>query len=198
MYRLRLYNKFIGMLERKLNMAKKFNVNNGEVRKQAFYKQKWFKVIAVIFVLGIIRDMFLSDEHSKTESRVENVKSESGTKTKPSIAEVEEKKKSFQLIAGELGEFGKKLTMNEGTDMPEDLIVYYLPVGTYEVENIGSFPAQVMVYEGFKRNDETGYDDYTNMGDVKRIEVGKKDTIEVPSGWFVEIHEPVKLELTKR
>ncbi len=95
---------------------------------------------------------------------------------------------SIELIDGELGDYGKEIIMSEGTDLEEHLIVYYVPAGKYTVKNLGSNPTQVSVYEGFAKNNETGYDEYTNAGDIVVLAVDGEDEIEVPDGWFIEIH----------
>lgn len=112
------------------------------------------------------------------------------------VEEVETENISIDLIAGEQSEYGELITMNEGTDIEESFYVYYVPNGTYEVTNNGEHMTQVNVYEGFVKNDETGYDEYTTIGDIILLDVGATDTIEVPDGWFIEIHEPTYISLT--
>lgn len=109
-----------------------------------------------------------------------------------------EEAESIELIAGELGEYGKEITMSEGTDLEENLIVYYVPAGTYTVENVGDYMTQVTICEGITSNSETGYDEYTSVGDVKMIDKGATADIEVPDGWFIEIHEPTHIKLTSK
>lgn len=104
---------------------------------------------------------------------------------------------SIELTAGEKGAYGQELTMGEGTDMEEKLIVYYLPEGTYLVENLGSYRTQVSVYEGVQKGDN-GYDEYTNTGDILMLDVGETGELTVPEGWFIEIHEPTHISLTPK
>lgn len=101
----------------------------------------------------------------------------------------------IELVAGTTGKYGKEIVMSAGTDLEEHLVVYYLPAGNYTVKNLGEKRAQVSVYEGFARNDETGYDDYTNVGDIVVLGVGGSGEINIPEGWFVEIHEPTHISL---
>ena len=153
-----------------------------------------------MFIVGSIRNLFTDSKNQKdvvvpaTEEATTVVSTIETTKEVESII----KQTTIQLIAGEMGEYGKQIVMNEGTDMPEELIVYYLPAGTYEVKNIGKHPAQITVYEGFARDEATGYDSYTAVGDAKLIDKDAKDTITVPENWFVEIHEPAKFSLVKQ
>ena len=88
--------------------------------------------------------------------------------------------------------------MSEGTDFEEHLVVYYVPAGKYTVKNLGDYRTQVNVYEGFAKNSETGYDEYTNTGDIIVLEVNGEGEIEVPDGWYIEIHEPTHISLTTK
>ena len=105
---------------------------------------------------------------------------------------------SFELVAGKAGKYGKEIIMSKGTDMEEKLTVYYVPAGKYIVKNIGEYRTQVSVYEGFEKNAETGYDEYTDMGNIIVLDVNGEDEIEVPEGWFIEIHEPTHILLTAK
>ncbi len=108
--------------------------------------------------------------------------------TSTEAPEMTESKTVIEITDGEKGEYGKEITMSAGTDMEEKLIVYYVPAGKYTVENLGEYRTQVSVYEGFEKNSETGYDEYTNTGDIVVLDVNAEDEIEVPDGWFIEIH----------
>lgn len=99
-----------------------------------------------------------------------------------------ENKTVIDITDGEKGEYGKEITMSAGTDMEEKLVVYYVPAGKYTVKNLGEYRTQVSVYEGFAKNNETGYDEYTDTGDIVVLDVNGEDEIEVPDGWFIEIH----------
>lgn len=142
------------------------------------------------------------ESDAKVEDTAEVVENTEETKegeesTEATTEEVEDVE-AIELIAGELGEYGKEITMSEGTDLEENLIVYYVPAGTYTVENVGDYMTQVTVYEGITSNSETGYDEYTSVGDVKMIDKGATADIEVPDGWFIEIHEPTHIKLTAK
>ena len=159
--------------------------NNGA--KKAIYKRWWFWVIIVLLVVGI----FGSTGGNNDEEGVAPANQETATET-------EATREVITLIAGELGDYGKEIVMNEGTDMPEELIVYYVPAGDYTVKNVGEYMTQVSVYAGFARDESTGYDDYTEVGDTPTIDVGQTADITVPDGWFIEIHEPCVIELEKK
>jgi len=156
-------------------------------------------VLAALIVLGAIGSLFGGGDEKKDENAEDSTKTEETTSSETTEEEeVEETKEVITLTAGEVGEYGKEITMNEGTDMPEDLIVYYLPAGDYTVTNVSQYPTQVSVYGGFERDETTGYDNYTEVGDTPRLEVNESVDINVPEGWFIEIHEPTIIELVKK
>ena len=164
-------------------MAKKEKVETQEKVKKPIYKKWRFWVIIVILVLGVFGMGGNSNEEATTDTTAE---------------QTEEAKETITLTAGEIGDYGKEIVMNEGTDMPENLIVYYVPAGDYTVKNVGKNMTQVSVYEGFARDESTGYDDYTNVGDTPTIDVDQTADINVPDGWFIEIHEPAVIELVAK
>ena len=45
----------------------------------------------------------------------------------------EESKVTYEVIGGELGEYGKEVILNKNTDMPTTKILYKIPTGTYVV-----------------------------------------------------------------
>ncbi len=124
--------------------------------------------------------------------------SEEPATTEEVVTTEESTSEVIELEAGTLGDYGKEITMNEGTDMEESLIVYYVPAGDYTVTNVGEFMTQVSVYGGFERDESTGYDDYTEVGDTPSIDVDQSADINVPDGWFIEIHEPTHITLEKK
>lgn len=152
------------------------------------------KLISILFASCIALSVTACGDSTDTDTpNTQQTESQQDSEGKDSQADT---RTVIELVAGEQGQYGKLITMSEGTDMEESFYVYYVPAGTYEVTNEGKYMTQVNVYEGFARNDETGYDEYTATGDIKLIDSGKTDTIEVPDGWFIEIQEPAHISLT--
>lgn len=168
-------------------MAKREKAENAEKVKKPIYKKWWFWVIIVLLVFGAFGGGGKSNKDATTDTTAEQTQEETS-----------ENADVITLTAGEVGEYGKEIVMNEDTDMAENLVVYYLPAGDYTVKNVSDYPTQVSVYEGFARDESTGYDDYTNVGDTPRIEVNETADITIPEGWFIEIHEPTVIELVKK
>lgn len=160
------------------------------------------KLIAILFATCMMFSVTACGGNDDAQTNANTQQTETQQETESEITEIltEETEESetvtFELTAGEQGEYGKMITMSAGTDMEESFYAYYVPAGTYEVTNIGKFMTQVNVYEGFSKNEETGYDEYTNTGDIKLIDVEKTATITVPDGWFIEIQEPAHVSLT--
>jgi hypothetical protein len=117
-----------------------------------------------------------------------NSTDKTNTITEPTTVQSTIEKTSIEIIDGEKGKYGKEIIMSAGTDMEEQFVVYYVPAGSYTVKNLGEERSQVSVYEGFKKNEETGYDEYTNTGDIVVLDANCEGEIDVPDGWFIEIH----------
>ncbi len=147
--------------------------------KKPITKRWWFWLLIVLVVLSLL---FGGGSDSDTED----------TQDATTSSDV------IELIAGELGSYGKTITMSEGTDMEEELIVYYVPKGTYTVKNVGDKSVQVSIYEGIAKDESSGYDDYTNVGDVALIDAGDSAEMHVPDGWFIEIQAPAHIELSAK
>lgn len=167
----------------------------GEHTKKPIYKKWWFWVIIAVIALGGSSSLGGEDNSKPTDNPEATEQTEEAAEE---TNEAEASKDAIILEAGVLGEYGKEIVMNEGTDSPENLIVYYLPDGDYTVKNVGEYPTQVNVYEGFKRDESTGYDDYTDGSSTPMIDVEGTADITIPDGWFIEIHEPTVIELVKK
>lgn len=163
------------------------------LRKKEMNKILKYGIIAVAWILYLI--LFINAGGSESTTNTNNTTSaQNDTSVVSSIQE----ENTIELVAGVAGEYGKEIVMSEGTDCEEHLVVYYVPAGKYTVKNLGEYMTQVNVYEGFAKNEETGYDEYTNTGDIIRLDINGEGEIEVPEGWFIEIHEPTHISLTAK
>lgn len=165
--------------------------------KEKKEKKKGNRKRTLLIILGVIIVLGFFGSSSKNEAKEDSTgaKAADAQQTEDSQQEDSTDNSIIELIAGEQGQYGKLITMSEGTDMEESFYVYYIPGGTYEVTNDGEYMTQISVYESFSKNKETGYDEYTNTGDILALDVGKTDTIEIPDGWFIEIQEPTHISL---
>lgn len=147
----------------------------------------WIVYLAIGFIGGGNNADNTTMDPTAETSVISSTENEQTT-TEITTAQITETKNTIEIIDGQKGEYGKEITMSAGTDGEEKLIVYYVPAGKYIVKNLGNYKTQVSVYEGFEKNSETGYDEYTNTGNIVVLDVNGKDEIEVPDGWFIEIH----------
>lgn len=161
-------------------------------KKKGSRKKTLLIVLGVIIVLGLFGSTSDDEETKETPTATEEHDTQQVKEQETANDNI-----TIELIAGEQGEYGQLITMSEGTDMEESFYVYYVPGGSYEVTNEGNYMAQVSVYEGFSQNEETGYDEYTNSGDILTLDTGKTDIIEILDGWFIEIQEPTHISLVK-
>ncbi len=161
-------------------------------------------IICTLWFIGILGNT--NDDTNTTPSDTNNVTQEESVQTEntQNMENKEENKESvkekevIKLVAGEPGEYGKAVTLDEGTEFEEHLILYYVPSGDYEVKNIGDRLAQVNAYEGYVYNEEEGFTEALDGANIIMLKPNETGTINVPEGWFIEIHEPTEIELTKK
>lgn len=103
---------------------------------------------------------------------------------------------SFELVAGEAGDYGKPYTVNSNTEFEENYIVYVVPAGTYTVTNTGEYMGQFNVYSEKLAVNDAGWQEPAEVFYMKLLDVGASDTVTIGEGQIIEIHEPDKFTLT--
>ena len=139
-----------------------------------------------------------SGNGDKTQNKVRDTSSETVGTQEPEPATTADEAtvaSAITLVAGQEDEYSQSRTLNAGTEFEETQLVYYVPAGTYEVQNTGDYRTQVSVYQGVTTND-AGWEEPANTGDVIVLEPGEKGTITVPEGYYVDILEPTQITLT--
>ena len=135
-----------------------------------------------------------TQEQIKTEKQTEKLTETDSSVTQPTI--------SFVLSWDEIGEYGEKMTLNEGTDLEMTFIAFHVPVGKYKVTNKSSSgAAQVTVYSGVEFDGQ--WDQFVAENCASPIvifadEEGKN--IEVKDGQFIklsDLSENIQFELMK-
>lgn len=101
---------------------------------------------------------------------------------------------SFELKAGEPGEYGKEYIYNEGTEFEDKNYVYFVPYGTYKITNIGDYMTQVNVYSDEKRITEEGWEEPAGT-ECKLIDVGETIEMTVYKDYHIDINEPTYISL---
>lgn len=102
---------------------------------------------------------------------------------------------SFELIAGEPGEYGELLTLNKDTELEETYYIYRIPAGSYKVTNSGESMDQFSVYGDTIYETDEGWEELSDVVYVKALDVGESDTFTIDDNQIVEIHEPGKFVL---
>lgn len=102
---------------------------------------------------------------------------------------------TFELVAGEAGEYGELFTINAGTEFEETYYIYHIPAGTYTVTNTGEYMTQLNVYSDEMTVNDAGWEEPAD-GFCKLVDVGASVTVTIPEGYFIEIHEPTRFTFT--
>ena len=110
---------------------------------------------------------------------------------------VKEERLSFELIAGEPGEYGELFTINKDTEFEETYYIYHVPVGTYTVTNSGEYMSQFNVYSDEIHVTEEGWEEPAEVFYVKLLKVDESDSVTIEEGQYIEIHEPANFTLEK-
>lgn len=103
---------------------------------------------------------------------------------------------SFELIAGEPGEYGELFTINKDTEFEETYYIYRVPAGSYTVTNSGEYPEQFNVYSE-KVYVVDGWEELSDVFYVKLLAAGESDSFTIEDGQIIEIHEPGRFLLEK-
>lgn len=167
--------------------------------KKPIFKRWWFWAIVVILFIGIITP---KSDKTPTESEkpaiVEEPVKEETAKEEPVKEETEkeepaeEETLTFILMDGEVGEYGKEVVYNKGTEFEEHEICYYIPAGTYLVSNLNDKGAgQVSVYSGEPvKNGE--WEEFVMDDNCARpivVMAGETKELEVKEGQFVVLSD---------
>ena len=119
--------------------------NAAKVKKPIF-KKLWFWLV-VIVVIGLI----FAPSTSKTATTTTTAKPAQSEipETVSAPSETSESASEIILMDGDIGEYGKEVTLNAGTEFEEKEITYYIPAGNYTVQNKNANgSAQVSVFSG--------------------------------------------------
>ncbi len=133
-------------------------------------------------------------EQTKTEEQAEKITETDSSSAQSTI--------SFVLSWDEMGEYGEKMTLNEGTDSEMTFIAFRVPIGEYKVTNKSSSgAAQVTVYSGVEFDGQ--WDQFVADNCASPIVVfanEEEKTIEVKDGQFIKLSdysENIQFELLK-
>ena len=123
-----------------------------------------------------------------TKATSVTVKTEAPT---PTTAPTPDTRLKFTLSYNATGEYGKKIVMDEGTELERTIVAFYIPAGTYSVKNKNkSGSAQVTVYSGIG-NDGQWDEFYSDNCDSPIVVFGGEaaKTITVKEGQFIKLSD---------
>ena len=131
------------------------------------------------------------EDPSATTVPVSESEQTNNTQADSSETELPENAVTFVLSWDEAGEYGKKMTLNAGTDIEMTFYAYYIPAGTYNVRNLSeNIITQVTVYSGVESDGET---EMFLSDDCDRPIVvspnGEAQTLTIKEGQFVKLSD---------
>jgi len=97
---------------------------------------------------------------------------------------------SFEIIAGEAGEYGKKLIFNKGTEFEMERWYYNIPIGTYKITNIGDYMAPLMIYTDEININEDGWEEPVIAQEGQMLKINQETTVTLEEGQVIYIQEP--------
>lgn len=130
------------------------------------------------------------DLNAPSEDAEENTETDSKTSENKNTEENVEEKLSFEIIAGEAGEYGKKLIFNKGTEFEQERWYYSIPIGTYKITNIGDYMAPLMIYVDEININEDGWEEPVIAQEGQMLKIDQETTVTLEEGQVVYIQEP--------
>lgn len=184
------------------------------LRKKDMNPKLKYGIIAAAWVIYLIigiaggngrnKDSNTGNSQSVVETQNETTKSaetqstESITEETTTTEATVDTSNQIDLVAGELGEYGQRIVLNEGTDFPDTNYCYFVPAGKYQITNTGEYPTQIDVNKNEKKtetdSDGNNYEVWAE-GTPYLLDVGESKEITVNEGYFIEIEEPTHLLL---
>ena len=176
---------------------------SSEKPKKKWYKKWWVWVIIILLIGSAFSqgddDVTTGGEDNTPPTVQQDQTNDSTVDNSGDADETPEAPLTFELIAGEAGEYGEMFTINKNTEFEETYYIYRIPAGTYTVTNTGEYMAQLSVYGNEIVVNDAGREEPATVHYVKALDVGASDTVTIPEDCFIEIHEPDKFtfELNK-
>lgn len=159
-------------------------------------KSKAPVIAAVIIGLGVIGAAGNSADEPNTDTQSAETAT-SYTTTAETSAETTSEANfaliTFELVAGEQGEYGKMISRNKDTEFEDNRMAYFVPYGTYKITNIGKYLTQVNVYSDETVITEAGWEEIADSVCNDVLDVGASLTVTIPKNYHVEIGEPTHI-----
>ena len=159
----------------------------GDKVKKPIFKRWWFWLLAVVLVIAVLTPKNKTDKpDTEVPAAAEETVVEEATPA--------EKPLSFVLMDGEVGDYGVEVVLNEGSEFEEHEIAYYIPAGTYLVDNLNTKGSgQVTVYSGLPELDGEWESFVADENCAPPIVVmpGESKELEIKDGQFIVLSDEV-------
>lgn len=109
-----------------------------------------------------------------------------------------EAKKTIELVAGELGEYGTQITLNKGTEFEQTVIAYHIPAGEYTATNVGEHMGQFNIYSDETHKTDEGWEEPAESFFVKVVDVGATVDFTIADGQYIKIVAPDKFKIEQK
>lgn len=143
-----------------------------EEKKTPIYKKWWFIALVVFFGLPLVCMPFMSDQVNEgTDQSIGNI---------------------YRITGGETGEYGRKVTLNANSDMPNDKYLYKLPAGTYAITTTAKGTQISVVKDSTTMEGEIEVLDYVGepivlfKDDTGELTVAEDESFTVPEGDYIK------------
>ncbi len=158
------------------------------------------KSIAILCVICVIICMCsCCNDISKQDASIKEIQQTTTQKAEESSSETTDNKSiEIVLVAGEIGDYGTEVIINEDTEFEECVCQYRVPAGTYTVTNKGEYMNQFNIYSIETHITEDGWEEPAEVFFVKLIDVGESKTVTIEDGQYIEIHEPAVFSLKSK
>jgi hypothetical protein len=137
-------------------------------------KKWWFWVLIIFvgipFMVGVFEGIGdIATGNVSTNTSIENTINNTITETS---------KEAYTLKGGEIGAYGKKVTLNANTDMPVDKYLYKLPAGKYKITTDNKKTTSFfIVKDNITKNQNEKYPEELNI--VKSYLITNSDNVEI-------------------
>lgn len=168
-------------------------------------KKNYLIIAGVIVGVFFISSIVVAANKKNAPPTTDPVVTEESINSEPSESSIEEtstdeqnESAQIELVAGELGDYGLIIILNEGSDFEDINYCYFVPAGTYQVTNVGEYMTQVDVNKNEKSTDvdsDGNEYEYWTEGTPYVLDVDATEEITVEDGYFIEIEEPTHLIL---
>ena len=151
------------------------------LRKKTMNPVLKYGIIAVAFAVYLF--WIVAASGSNDEKTIDPA-ADNDTKTEDVV---DNSKFDFEIEVGEPGEYGVEMVFNEGTELENREICYFIPVGTYVIKNLGTYQGQISIVKNARIVNEDGWEEPEEVKDVFIIKPDEEIEITIEDGYYLDI-----------